>query len=151
MLSISLPMLIIRHIRKDGHPVNSTKWPSVYGAYFLMYLWDYLDNEVHRREHAEISGSIRRSHFSAESERRISHIFIRVTLHYLNLYCLKQRDKGKAFSRHGKIFTQNFCVSQLFFVLLHQNWGVFGASISHQHPKMKPLLSQKRCRGSSYN
>ena len=44
---------------------------------------DGLDNEVHRRTHTDISGSTFRSHLiSGESERRVSDVFIRVTLHY---------------------------------------------------------------------
>ena len=89
MLSILLPTLIFRHIRKNGHSVNLPSGRLYMELNSLCTLWDYLNNEVHRREHAEVSGSIFRSHFSAESERRISHVFISVTLHYQNLYFLK--------------------------------------------------------------
>ena len=150
MLSISLPTLIFRHIHKDGHSVNLPSGRLYMELNSLCTLRDYLDNEVHRRKHAEISGSIFRSHFSVESERRISHVFISITLHYLNLVVLKSVAKIRKIIKPTKFFLKIFAhLSQ--FLYFCTEIGVLGAGISHQHPKKKPLPSRKRCRGSSYN
>ena len=83
-------------------PSCYARWPSAMGS----SIWcSYgLDNEVHRRGHANRSGSHIRSHLPSESERRVDVIFMWVTLHYLTLIVSNSAAKIRKIFEPAKIF-----------------------------------------------
>lgn len=107
-------------------------------AYFFMYCGS-LDNEVRRREHAETSSPFRRSHFSTESERRISYVFINIILHYLNLKISFSRRKDTTFFTQFQIISQKSYYLSLLFLLRYQALPVL---IKFLHTNVKKI---RRC------
>ena len=82
---------------------------------------------LHLKRDWMLTGSHCRSHLSAESERRVRIVFIRVIHHYLDSRCLKSAAKI-----HFFLHTANFSLKIL--------------AILVQNPK-NPLPSRKSCRG----